>query len=426
MLLLLLPQAPVATTKARLTQQVVESLQQGTSAARSTQQVIEALTQGAPAARVTQQVIEVLMQTGNWARLTQQYIEALTNAPINRDGSDTITVTESNSTTIVPGGSEATDTIVFTETNVTGFLQGRSASDTLTLTESNTIIVGPTFGYTDTIVFTETNSRLRIPHYSYSDTITITETNARYKVIPRSANDPVGYSETNQTSKAKIRSGSDTVAFNEMYFGERHTRVLIETIVFTESTVSLRILSRSATDTIVVTETYSKQNILLRSTVDSVPVLENVPRIVGGLTIVVPSYIGTVVGGCDEPQTKYCILQGMNHSVVLPNPQFDDSEANMDTLQVFRTATNRRVITVKRQDLRTLNYTFRLTRQKAIELRTLIRTEIDNQVTWRNWKGEIWVGTIGTNPFNVTADGRWGECTEGMSVELELKAVRIH
>lgn len=433
---------------ARLTQQVVESLQEGASAARMSQQVVEALTEGTAAARMSQQVVEVLMKTGNWARLSQQYLEVLTNAPINRDASDTLTITEDNDFEIVGGiDADFTDTLELTEDNSytrmyeRGFADtivfseafdpitfgyDREAEDTLTITEDNDFEILPTVGYIDTIVFTEETETLIIPLHSASDTLTITETYGRQLVYTRDAYDAVGISETNDRDMALLRSATDTVVFTEKFFGEYHDADLTDTLTLTETYTSLRVLNRSASDTLTLTEIYGTANVLYRELIDSIPILESIPTVLGGLTIVIPAYVGTVVGACDATRQRYCVLRGINYTVTLPNPQFDDSETNMDTLQVFRTQTNRRIITVKRQAMRTLNYTFRLTRQKAIELRNFIRAEIDNQITLENWKGETWVGTIGTNPFAITADGRWGPCTEGMSVELELKAVRTH
>jgi hypothetical protein len=421
---------------ARLTQQAVESLQQGASTARLTQQTVELLVQGTPGARISQQAVEVLIQTGNWARLTQQAIEILCKAPFVRSATDTLTITESDDSDIIPGGPapvdrEGEDTLTITETDVIQFVYTRACADSITITETDSSTVSSTFGYEDEITITETDEILLIPNYSVEDELAITETYSRVVTFEREAIDYIGFAETNLRRYTYTREAEDTLVPTDKAFGERHDEGQTDTIVITESTLSTRVLSRSASDTITIVETVTTPRVLERSAIDTLTILEpTVPRYVEGIQFSVPAFIGIVISSslydsCENVNQPHCILSGMHYTVALPNPIFGDGEANTDQLRVFRTTTNRRVITVKRQQLKTLNYTFRLTRKKAIELRNLIKAEIDNQVTWRNWKGEMWVGTIGTNPFTVQADGRWGPCTEGMTVELELKAVRV-
>lgn len=239
----------------------------------------------------------------------------------------------------------------------------------------------------------------------------------------RTAIDYVGINETNTRSKAVLRSGSDTITFVEKYFGEPHFVDGSDTITFTETRARTVYQPRGNSDTLTIAESYGSANVFYRSGADTLSIVEGGFKNVGGVDVFVPGYVHTILPASG---IRYTVLEGVSRSVVLPNPLFGDTEANGDALSVFRTQTNRRVVTVKRQDARTLAYQFAVTRQKAIELREFIRTEIDNRITLRNWKGEIWYGNIINNPFTLTATGRWGPCTERVEVELELKAVRTH
>lgn len=441
----------MAVADARLTRQLVEAVTKGTSQARLTQQVVETVSKGTSEARLTQLVVEVIMQTGNWARLSQQVIEVITNAPIVRSGSDTITVTEDNDSDIVSGTEpidrSGEDVVTISETDVYEFIHNRSFDDEIEILESNSTdfviyregedeitideetdtSISELDTVEDLVEFTEENEYLLLGLSTLEDTVTITETNERVVIFERSGEDLVDFVETNKKRFSRIAEGEDNLTVTDIFFGERHDGEFEDEITITEVTTSERILSRAATDSITITDVAEHNTVLLREATDVINVVDGAPKLIDGVFVTIPGFIASVVNPCTGvSSTRYCILSGINTSVVLPRPLFDDSEANTDQMQVFRTSTNRRVITVKRQSMRTLSYQFRLTRKKAIELQNLIRYEIDNQVMWRNWKGEIWIGTLSNNPFVVTADGRWGPCTEGMTVELELKAVRIH
>lgn len=237
--------------------------------------------------------------------------------------------------------------------------------------------------------------------------------------INRTASDVLAFSETNAFSIQKNRSADDTLTFTEKFFTQAVIVDSDDTLTLTETFSGSSEKSRSRSDTLTFSETFTRNQTLHRSCSDTLTFIENPVKSLSGVDTTVPSYIGTQT-------TRYNVLTGFSTSIVLPTPVFGDGEANGDVLTVFRTATNRRVITVKRQEMRSLSYDFEVTRKKAVEFKNFIETEISNQVTWKNWKGEIWVGRIDTNPFVTTAQGRWGPCTEKVSITLELKAVRIH
>lgn len=254
---------------------------------------------------------------------------------------------------------------------------------------------------------------------SVSDTITLVETRTRASSYGRRGVDFFAPFESYSETKVQERDATDTLTTVEDYFGKRVVGADTEALTTTETFTGKRVIHRSCGDHITLTETASTKQTLHRSCGDTLPLYEGAPKVINGIDIIVPGYIGTLA-------RRYTTLQGFGTAIVLPSPLFGDSEANGDLISVFRSETNKRFISIKRQDMRTLHYEFEVTRQKALELRNFIKHEIDNNVTLTNWKGEIWIGNIVNNPFEMEMAGRWGPCTEKTHVILELKAVRVH
>lgn len=85
---------------------------------------------------------------------------------------------------------------------------------------------------------------------------------------------------------------------------------------------------------------------------------------------------------------------------LLPNPQFSDQEGLLDSVTRKLAMDGTRYTYVKRRGgRRKMKWTFRLTRNKALEVRAYIRSYFASRVRVTDHNGRIWVGNFVNNPF---------------------------
>lgn len=87
---------------------------------------------------------------------------------------------------------------------------------------------------------------------------------------------------------------------------------------------------------------------------------------------------------------------------LLPSPQFSDSEAPQQAINIRRAMDGTRRTYIKSNELSKLVYTFALWRGKALELRAFIESYYFATIKLTNHKGEIWLVNFSTNPFEST------------------------
>jgi hypothetical protein len=112
---------------------------------------------------------------------------------------------------------------------------------------------------------------------------------------------------------------------------------------------------------------------------------------------------------------------------LLPNPEFGDSEALRDTVQMRRAMDGTTYSYVRRTGgRRQLQYDFNLSRAKALELIAFVRSYQASKVQIIDHLNETWVGNITVNPTefetvsrSVTTPGR-----ERVNVRLEFEGVK--
>jgi hypothetical protein len=104
---------------------------------------------------------------------------------------------------------------------------------------------------------------------------------------------------------------------------------------------------------------------------------------------------------------------------VLPNPQFGDAESLRVTVTRKLTMNGVRRTYIKRHDgRRRLQWTFRLTRAKALEVRAFIYSYSAFTVRVTDHNGRIWLGNFVSNPFEFDTP------TKGVqTIQLEFEGV---
>lgn len=322
------------------------------------------------------------------------------------------------------------ESITFTEGASAVIAKSRALSDTLTFTHTQDFTQDTIHPVEDTLAFTETNVRDVNRNNFGSDALILTETATGLKAFNRSLFEVVAFTEENKRNFGYAPvSSMDSLVLTEHYFGVYVDAQRTEAIAFTETGTWDRKQNELVSEALTLSETCSVQKIASLGVSDLLVFRDPLVKYYGDIPVSIDGAMFTIVRydyDCESPNGKLCILKGMSRQIALPSPVFGDGEQNGDVLNVFRTATGRLVPSVKRNVVKTLTMDFQIPRPKALELRDFVDAEISNQITFHNWKGEIWVGFLFNNPILFETTGRIGPCYEMVKTSLELKAVRIH
>lgn len=117
-------------------------------------------------------------------------------------------------------------------------------------------------------------------------------------------------------------------------------------------------------------------------------------------------------------------------TTILPSPQFGDSESLRAEVAVKRAVDGTRYTYVKRKGGRKLQWTFRLTRNKALELRAFIQVYHAHKVRATDHAGRVWVGNLMNNPFEFDTTSRAAPAIapmprgEWQTITLEFEGVK--
>jgi hypothetical protein len=118
-------------------------------------------------------------------------------------------------------------------------------------------------------------------------------------------------------------------------------------------------------------------------------------------------------------------------TTLLPNPQFSDQEALLDTVNRKLALDGTRYTYVKRRARRKLKWMFRLTRVKALELRAFIFSYFASKIRLTDHNNRMWIGYFTTNPFEFDTTDRGAPAIAPMprgelvNVELEFEGIEI-
>lgn len=102
---------------------------------------------------------------------------------------------------------------------------------------------------------------------------------------------------------------------------------------------------------------------------------------------------------------NYVVLEAPGGAIVLPAPEFNDSENWTASTNVKRTMNGARYIYKKETQANHLSYTFVVDRLKALEMRRFLLMFNTTAMRLTNWKGEVWVVVFTNNPFQITEEG---------------------
>ena len=124
-----------------------------------------------------------------------------------------------------------------------------------------------------------------------------------------------------------------------------------------------------------------------------------------------------------ELSAPYPLLQT---TTLLPNPQFSDQEGLMVSVIRKTAMDGTRYTYVKRKgSRRKLKWSFRLTRNKGLELRAFLFAYFASQVKVIDHNGRVWIGNFTSNPFEFDTSEQAGPAISpmprGESVTIEIE-----
>jgi len=99
---------------------------------------------------------------------------------------------------------------------------------------------------------------------------------------------------------------------------------------------------------------------------------------------------------------------GIQTISVLPSPKFSNSEALKVELIRKRAMDGTRYTYVNQKGGRILQWTFRLTRNKGLELRAFIQSYFASTIKVIDHANRVWIGNFTNNPFEFDTPSRAG------------------
>lgn len=91
---------------------------------------------------------------------------------------------------------------------------------------------------------------------------------------------------------------------------------------------------------------------------------------------------------------------------VMPNPTFSDQETNLNTVSRRMAMDGTRYTYVKRRARRKLQWTFKLSRNKGLEVRAFFFAYFASQIKIVDHSNRTWVGNFTSNPFEFETQSR--------------------
>lgn len=102
-------------------------------------------------------------------------------------------------------------------------------------------------------------------------------------------------------------------------------------------------------------------------------------------------------------EAPYPILQTLT---VMPNPQFSDQETNLNTVSRKLAMDGTRYTYVKRRVRRKMLWSFRLSRNKALEVRAFFMSYFASKIRITDHRNRVWLGYFTSNPFEFDTPSR--------------------
>ena len=116
---------------------------------------------------------------------------------------------------------------------------------------------------------------------------------------------------------------------------------------------------------------------------------------------------------------------GLITTTLLPAPEWGDSKALTATVTSLRSINGTLYTYVKDRNGRMMfHWRFQIARNKALELREFINSYFGKLIQITDHDGDLWIGYLRSNPFELMGAGRAGPNWPGgetMTIDLEFE-----
>ena len=93
-------------------------------------------------------------------------------------------------------------------------------------------------------------------------------------------------------------------------------------------------------------------------------------------------------------------------TTILPNPKFGDGEGLRNEVKIKRAMDGTRYTYIKRKGGRKMQWTFKLTRNKGLELRAFVQSYFASVLVVTDHNDRVWIGNFINNPFEFDTPER--------------------
>ncbi len=414
-------------TTGRYTAEIVETLAKSTADTRVTAEIVETLVNNTADTRVTAEIIEVL-------------VTLQTSTPIAADITATALVTANlivpqthqlaasiNGTAVVTAAIKTPQPLVPNSltgsATVTALLDKNieNTSSTLSFTQSATLVqLGG-----NTLPLSQLATVVIIVNPAASNTLTFTQNTVTVGTIQRSATNTIIVTGIAAFAHVlPVEAANSTITFTST---ADFARAADSPITFTQTAIgSIGGLLEEVTQTVSFVSTVALDNVLLRSLTDTLILTQVVDS---DLDIVESASNGLSFNQNALHITlgakTFVILQApfnfLQTSIVLPAPLFGDTENITNEMSLRRSMNGVTRTYIKTNSHRRLTYTFRLNDDlKSLELLEFLRFYNSDLIRLTNWKGEVWKVNLLSNPIDLVQTRRFGT-----DISLEFEGERI-
>jgi hypothetical protein len=101
---------------------------------------------------------------------------------------------------------------------------------------------------------------------------------------------------------------------------------------------------------------------------------------------------------------------------VLPNPEFSNPESLTDSVDPRRAMDGTLRTYIKRKDRCKMQWTFSLTRNKALEIYAFLVSYFASDIRVTDHENRVWIGNFTNNPFEFTGDRKAGPAVQNWPV----------
>lgn len=316
-------------------------------------------------------------------------------------------------------------TLSFTQNAVGNAVKG--TTNTLTLTQSVTVhnvkAANNFFNPQQTVAL------LKVTNRSNSNILNFTQSASYNKVKGVSANNILSFEQNATKIKHIYLDVSDTFILSHELVNSRYLESITSNLIFTQDVNYQKEIRKDNPQSLIFQQTVLLNKVINLSASNVLLFKNSFEKYVGFQgeedddTITVPPAIGVVV-------KNIVVLRGTDHSITLPVPEFEDSDAFTGSINIVRFQTGGKKVYKTETERRILTYTFIIQSKKFDELKTFVKRYNSKPFYMDNWKGEIWYVRFNTNPFEFTEEAYWKEAElvgkNKYSVTLSFEGVRAN